>query len=78
MHTPITLPELGAPHVVLSVWYVKPGETVTRGERLVEVLAGGATFDVVSPAPGRLAEHHAHPRDRLHAGQVLGMLESEG
>ena len=78
MRTPITLPELGAPHVVLSVWYVKPGETVARGEKLVEVLAGAATFDVVSPAPGRLAEQRAHPRERLHAGQVLGELESEG
>src|SRR5262245_58579412 len=57
MHMPITLPELGLPpsHAVrLSTWYAVPGETVFEGDRLVEVLTEGATFDVPAPATGRL------------------------
>jgi pyruvate/2-oxoglutarate dehydrogenase complex dihydrolipoamide acyltransferase (E2) component len=71
----ITLPDLGAAPVVLSIWFTAPGELVFEGDRLVEVLTGGATFDVAAPATGRLAEKHALPNDRLVPGQVLGVVE---
>ena len=47
-------------------------------DRLVEVLVGGATFDVPAPATGRLAEKHALPNDPLRPGQVLGTVEVDG
>lgn len=75
MHAPIILPDLGAPSVVLSVWFAEPGEEVFQGDRLVEVLAGGATFDVPAPATGRLVQKQAWPDDRLSPGQVLGSVE---
>ena len=50
MRKPILLPELGAGPAVLSVWFAEPGETVFEGDRLVEVLVAGATFDVSAPA----------------------------
>jgi pyruvate/2-oxoglutarate dehydrogenase complex dihydrolipoamide acyltransferase (E2) component len=80
MHMPITLPELGLPasHAVrLSAWFADPGETVYEGDRLVEVLTEGATFDVPAPATGRLVERHALPRDLLLPGQVLGVVETD-
>jgi pyruvate/2-oxoglutarate dehydrogenase complex dihydrolipoamide acyltransferase (E2) component len=77
MRTPILLPELGAAPVVLSAWFARPGEGVYAGDRLVEVLVGGATFDVSCPATGRLAEQLALPDDRLTPGQVLGVVEVE-
>jgi pyruvate/2-oxoglutarate dehydrogenase complex dihydrolipoamide acyltransferase (E2) component len=77
MPTAVVLPELGAAPVVLSVWFADPGDRVFEGDRLVEVLVGGATFDVPAPATGRLAEKRAFPNDRLHAGQVLGVVEAE-
>lgn len=77
MKTAIVLPDLGADPVSLSVWFVVPGEAVYEGDRLVEVLAGGATFDVSAPATGRLAEKHALPNDALTPGQVLGTVEVE-
>jgi len=43
----------------------------------VEVLLAGATFDVPSPATGRLLEKRAYSNDRLQPGQVLGIVESE-
>jgi pyruvate/2-oxoglutarate dehydrogenase complex dihydrolipoamide acyltransferase (E2) component len=77
MQAPILLPELGISPVVLSVWFADPGDAVFEGDRLVEVLVDGATFDVPAPATGRLAEKRALPDDRLEAGQVLGVVEVE-
>ena len=77
MRTPIVLPELGAAPVRLSLWFAAPGDLVFEGDRLVEVVVAGATFDVSAPATGRLIERHAWPRDPLTPGQVLGVMESE-
>ena len=71
------LPDVGAAPVVLSAWFADPGDLVYEGDRLVEVLVGGATFDVSSPVTGRLAQKQARPYERLMAGQVLGFVEAE-
>ncbi len=77
MLLPIRLPELGAAPIVMSVWYARIGDQVFEGDRLVEVLAGSVTFDVPSPATGRLAEQQAFPTDTLTPGQTLGTVEVE-
>ena len=79
MREAIVVPDLGCPNVILSIWYVKPGERVYPGDRLVELLMGGATFDVTATAAGKLAEQCAASDERLMVGQVVGYLEvSEG
>lgn len=75
MQAAIILPELGAAPAVLSVWFAEPGDEVYEGDRLVEVLVPGATFDVAAPATGRLAEKRAWPNDPVKPGQVLGTVE---
>jgi pyruvate/2-oxoglutarate dehydrogenase complex dihydrolipoamide acyltransferase (E2) component len=75
MRQPILLPDLGAAPVRLSVWFADLGDEVYEGDRLVEVLVNGATFDVPAPATGRLVEKTAYADDRLQTGQVLGMVE---
>jgi pyruvate/2-oxoglutarate dehydrogenase complex dihydrolipoamide acyltransferase (E2) component len=75
MREPIVMPDLGAAEVAVSVWYVKPGETVFAGDRVVEVLLGSATFDVPAPVSGVLAEQAALPGERVTARQVLGYLD---
>jgi pyruvate/2-oxoglutarate dehydrogenase complex dihydrolipoamide acyltransferase (E2) component len=77
MQAAILLPELGAAPVVLSVWFADLDEFVYEGDRLVEVLVAGATFDVPAPATGRLVQKLALPNDRLSPGQVLGSVEAE-
>ena len=77
MHEPIVVPDLGWPVVVLSVWYVKPGEEVYAGDRVVELLLGSATFDIAAPCAGKLIDHCASITDRLTAGQVIGHIDSE-
>ena len=78
MRAEILLPELGTAPLVLSVWFADLGDLVFEGDRLVEVLVGGATFDVSSPATGRLAERQARRDERLTPGQVLGFVELDG
>jgi pyruvate/2-oxoglutarate dehydrogenase complex dihydrolipoamide acyltransferase (E2) component len=77
MRADVILPELGSAPVVLSVWFADPGDAVFEGDRLVEVLVDGATFDVAAPATGRLAERRALPDDRVCPGQVLGVVETD-
>ena len=55
--------------------YADPGEAVFAGDRLVEVLTEGATFDVTAPASGRLTARFVLPRDRVQPGQVLGVID---
>ena len=74
---PITLPELGSPRPVLSLWYVGPGERVYEGDRVAEVLIPGATFDVAAPATGIVVERLARPNDPLAVGQVLGTIDPD-
>lgn len=75
---PITLPDLGAARVVLSLWHVRPGERVYAGDRVVEVLIPGAVIDVSAPATGTVRDQLARTNDVLAAGQVLGTIEPEG
>lgn len=75
---PIVAPDLGYAKVVVSVWYVKPGESVYAGDRLVELLAGSATFDVSAEDDGTLVECAAWPGDVLTPRQVMGQLEVSG
>ena len=77
MRVEVRLPDLGAEQTVLSLWFAETGDAVFEGDRLVEILAGGATFDVPSPATGRLAEKCFWPDDVLTTGQVLGMVEQD-
>jgi 2-oxoglutarate dehydrogenase E2 component (dihydrolipoamide succinyltransferase) len=77
MQTEVFLPDLGGlTGPVLSIWFVEPGDHVFAGDKLVEVLLAGATFDVPSPVSGRLSSKLAWPNDRLHAGQILGLVEA--
>jgi len=75
MKAPILLPELGAAPIMLSVWFADLGDEVFEGDRLVEVLVNGATFDVPAPATGWLVEQSALANDPIVPGQVLGLLQ---
>lgn len=75
MRDAIVVPDLGWPNLVLSVWYVKPGESVFAGDRVVELLLGSATFEISAPSSGTLIEQFAWPDDHVTPGQVVGFLE---
>ncbi len=77
MRKPIITPDLGTAAPVLNLWFARPGEEVYAGDRVVEVLLGGATVDLSAPCSGRLAEKLAWPTDPLAPGQVLGYIETD-
>jgi pyruvate/2-oxoglutarate dehydrogenase complex dihydrolipoamide acyltransferase (E2) component len=69
------VPELGAERIAFSLWHVRPGDKVTEGDRVAEVLIPGAVFDVSAPATGTLAERTAQPGDAVRAGSVIGEIQ---
>jgi pyruvate dehydrogenase E2 component (dihydrolipoamide acetyltransferase) len=73
----IVLPNLDVTGVetTLSLWLVDVGSEVAVGDRLVEILAGGATIDLPSPAAGRLVETLVGEDEPVDTGQVLGIIE---
>ena len=77
MRKAVTMPDVGAPAAVVSVWFVAPGERVYAGDRLVEILIAGATIDVPAPATGRLLEKTVSMDERVTPGQILGFIEVE-
>jgi 2-oxoglutarate dehydrogenase E2 component (dihydrolipoamide succinyltransferase) len=77
MRKPVLMPEVGAAEAVVSVWFVRPGERVYAGDRLVELLLEGVTIDVSAPAAGVLTEKSVGLDQRVRAGQVLGYLDED-
>lgn len=72
----VTTPDLGSPEPVrVSGWLVEVGETVRVGDRLVELLMPGVTYDVAAPATGRLIEADAAAGASVRPGDVLGTIE---
>ncbi len=78
MRIPLTLPDLGVhgEAVRVSGWLVDRGEFVITGDRVVEVLLAGVTFDVEAARSGTLIEI-AKPVDAVVAcGETLCWLDS--
>jgi pyruvate dehydrogenase E2 component (dihydrolipoamide acetyltransferase)/2-oxoisovalerate dehydrogenase E2 component (dihydrolipoyl transacylase) len=67
------LPELGEGvyEAELVSWLVKPGETVKRGQNLMEVLTDKATMEVPSPFAGTIVRLQAEPGQKVKIGDVM-------
>lgn len=76
MKVPVRLPDLGIEPVVFSLWFNRPGDRVSTGERLAEVVGPSTTFDVQAPCDGILVEQRTFPNDDLSTGQVLAVIET--
>jgi len=77
----VPLPELGeeAPSEArVAFWYVDVGEELSEGDDLVQMLTDKATFDVPSPATGKVAELVAGEDQAVKVGEVLCRLQVEG
>ena len=73
---PIVLPELdaGGEPPSVSCWLVETGESVEFGDRVVEVLIQGITFDVSAPVAGTLTRIDKPLDAKVAAGDILGWL----
>jgi pyruvate/2-oxoglutarate dehydrogenase complex dihydrolipoamide acyltransferase (E2) component len=76
MSTPILLPDLKATGDVIriSCWLAEPGDTVEEGDRIVEVLVPGVTFDVSAPTSGTLTRIEKLIDAEVTPGDVLGWI----
>jgi pyruvate dehydrogenase E2 component (dihydrolipoamide acetyltransferase) len=61
---------------LLLQWFKAPGETVAKGEPLMEVETDKATVEVEAPASGVLAKVTAQPGDEIPVGQVIAVILS--
>ena len=75
---PLILPDLGLTDILVrtSLWLVPRGSFVREGDRVLEVLAGEVTFDVVSPATGVLFEQSTEEDEIVLEGQILGHVRA--
>jgi pyruvate dehydrogenase E2 component (dihydrolipoamide acetyltransferase)/2-oxoisovalerate dehydrogenase E2 component (dihydrolipoyl transacylase) len=67
------LPELGEGvyEAELVAWQVKPGDTVKRGQNLMEVLTDKASMEVPSPFAGTISALKVEPGSQIKVGDVV-------
>jgi pyruvate dehydrogenase E2 component (dihydrolipoamide acetyltransferase)/2-oxoisovalerate dehydrogenase E2 component (dihydrolipoyl transacylase) len=67
------LPELGEGVYEAEVvtWLVKPGDSVKRGQSVLEVLTDKATMEVPAPFHGTITALQAEPGKQIQVGQVI-------
>ena len=75
---PLVVPECGVMGVTVrvSLWLVPEGADVLEGDRVVELLAGGATLDLESPVAGRLVTHLVDEDEVVAPGTVIAEFEA--
>ena len=73
----VTLPELGEgiTKATVSYWYFQAGQTVKKGEDLVEFTTDKATFNLPSPATGKLLEVFTPEGQSVDVGAALATME---
>jgi pyruvate dehydrogenase E2 component (dihydrolipoamide acetyltransferase) len=76
----IVMPALGMAQEtgVLLQWLKQPGDSVTKGEPLMEVETDKAAVEVEAPASGVLAQVTAGPGDVIPVGQVIAVILAPG
>ncbi len=74
---PLAVPECGVMGVPVrvSLWLVPEGADVLEGDRVVELLVGGATIDLESPVAGRLVAQFVDEDEVVTPGAVIGEFE---
>src|SRR5207302_454446 len=67
------LPELGEGvyEAELVAWLVKVGDSVKRGQSLMEVLTDKASMEVPSPFAGSITELRAEPGQSIEVGEIV-------
>jgi pyruvate dehydrogenase E2 component (dihydrolipoamide acetyltransferase)/2-oxoisovalerate dehydrogenase E2 component (dihydrolipoyl transacylase) len=75
----LTVPELGEGvyEAEFVRWLVKPGDAVTHGQPLMEVMTDKATMEVPSPFEGTVTALHAEPGQKIKVGAVVLTFDGE-
>lgn len=62
----------------LLAWRRQPGDKVLRDETLIDIETDKVILEVAAPADGVLVEQRHAEGDTVKAGEVLGVIETEG
>lgn len=75
----VKLPNLaeGVTEAIVTYWHHEIGDSVEKGADLVEMATDKATFNLPSPAKGKLAEILKPEGDKVSVGEVVARLEEE-
>jgi pyruvate/2-oxoglutarate dehydrogenase complex dihydrolipoamide acyltransferase (E2) component len=75
--THIKLPHLaeGVDKASISYWFKQPGDVVSAGEDLVELVTDKATFSMPSPVAGKIKELLVAEGDSALVGQPIATVE---
>lgn len=75
----VRLPELaeGVDKAVVSFWHKDIGDTILKGDDLVEMLTDKATFNVPSPFSGKLISVNAEEGQEIKVGDILANIEEK-
>ncbi len=76
----VVMPALGMAQETgtLIQWRKAPGESVTKGEPLMDIETDKATVEVEAPATGILSNVTAHPGDVVPVGQAIAVILAPG
>ncbi|WP_171189024.1 biotin/lipoyl-containing protein [Alienimonas chondri] len=78
-YLPISVPAFGRLPAgcvpTLAGWLCETGETVRRGERVVELTVPGVMVDALSPADGTLVRQNLAAGAKVDANEPLGWVE---
>lgn len=78
MRIPIRVPDLGVSDGIrITAWLIDVGDEVLSGDRLVELLVPGITFDVSAETNGTFSQKSKSLNAIVSTGDTLGWIESE-
>ena len=79
MQTAVRLPELGArdDEIRVSCWLVDLGDSVGAGDRILEVLIDGVTFDLAAEQSGVVTRIEKSLDAVVRTGDILGWIETD-
>ncbi|MFT4563638.1 MAG: 2-oxoglutarate dehydrogenase E2 component (dihydrolipoamide succinyltransferase) [Gammaproteobacteria bacterium] len=66
------------PDATLLDWYKQPGDTVARGENLIDLETDKVTLEITAPEAGVLKELLQQPGDIVLADAILCVIDTEG
>jgi pyruvate/2-oxoglutarate dehydrogenase complex dihydrolipoamide acyltransferase (E2) component len=74
----LVVPEFGVDvPLAVAVWLVPQGTAVIEGDRVVQLVAGGATIDLEAPVTGRLAACLVEEDEPVVTGTVLAEFAAD-
>jgi pyruvate dehydrogenase E2 component (dihydrolipoamide acetyltransferase) len=80
MDIELRMPDLATTDSAMKVvrWLKEIGQSVSRGEAILEVETDKATMELEAIASGTLKAVHVRPEDSVDVGQLVATLEGEG